>query len=96
MQAQMTGLLLGVLIQLSLADSHCLAQHIYKVEGLQLLHDIAMARTHHTHPESQDASEVKRLRPDVYEKLFQIYRQVKFFVIRISSLSSQECQQALG
>ena len=76
MQAQMAGLVLGVFVQLALADSHCLAQHTYKVEGLQLLHDIAMARTEHSHPELQDASEVKRLRPDVHEKLFQIYRQV--------------------
>lgn len=76
MQAQMTGLLLGVLIQLALADSYCLAQHIYKVEGLQLLHDIAMARTQHAHPELQDANEIKRLRPDVHEKLLQVYRQV--------------------
>ena len=86
MQAQMTGLLLGVLIQLALADSHCLAQHIYKVEGLQLLHDIAMARTQHAHPELQDASEVKQLRPDVHEKLFQLYRQAKVVAICISSL----------
>ena len=86
MQAQMTGLVLGVLLQLALADSHCLAQHIYKVEGLQLLHDIAMARTHHTHPELQDANEIKQLRPDVHEKLFQLYRQVKGFPTCISSL----------
>ncbi|KAL3158223.1 hypothetical protein ABBQ38_010477 [Trebouxia sp. C0009 RCD-2024] len=72
MQAQMVGLVLGVLAQLALADSYCLAQHIYKVEGLQLMHDIAVGRTQHAHPELQDASEVKRLRPDVHEKLFQM------------------------
>lgn len=54
MQAQMNGLLQGVLLQLALADSHCLAQHIYKMEGLQLLHDIAMARTHHSSYTGQD------------------------------------------
>ena len=71
----MTGLLLSVLIRLALADSHCLAQHLYKVEALQLLHDIAMARTPHVHPELQDASDIKQLRPDVHAKLSQVYRQ---------------------
>lgn len=61
MQAQMVGLVLGVLAQLALADSYSLAQHIYKLEGLQLLHDIAMGRTQHAHPELQDASEVRKL-----------------------------------
>ena len=76
MQAQMTGLILGVLVQLALADIYSLAHHIYDVEGLQLLHDIAMARTQHAHPELQDATEVKQLRPDVPKKLCQVYRQV--------------------
>lgn len=76
MQAQMTGLILGALVQLALADSYSLAHHIHDVEGLQLLHNIAMARTQHAHPELQDGSEVKQLRPDVHEKVFQVYRQV--------------------
>ena len=88
MQAQMTGLLLSVFIQLALADSYCLAQHIYKTEGLQLLHDIAMARTQHAHPELQDASQVRRLRPDVHKKLLQLYRQGK-----VPSISMNACLQ---
>ena len=75
MQAQMTGLMLGVFIQLALADINSLAEHIFAKAGLQLLHSIALARTQHAHPELQDVSVVKQLRPDVHEKLL-IYRQV--------------------
>lgn len=77
MHAQMTGLLLSILIQLALADSHCLAKHLYKAEALQMLHDIAMARSQHVHPDLQDSADIRQLRPDVHEKLVQIYRQAK-------------------
>ncbi len=74
MQNQMTGLLLSILLQLALADSHRLAQQIYKAEGLQLLHDTAMGCTDHAHPDSKAAGDVRQLRPDVHEKLVQLYR----------------------
>ena len=49
-------------------------QHIYKVEGLQMLHDLAMSCTEHVHPDSQAAGDIRQLRPDVHERLVQIYR----------------------
>ena len=81
MHAQMAGLLLGILIQLAFADSHCLAKYLYKAEALQLLHDIAMARSQHVHPDLQDSADIKQLRPDVHEKLVQIYRQARAQVL---------------
>ena len=83
MQAQMTGLVLGVLIQLALADIHDLAEHMQATGGLQLLHTIALVRIRPTHPELQDVSVVKQMRPDVHEKLLQVYRQVRTGVLHV-------------
>ncbi|KAL3158351.1 hypothetical protein ABBQ38_010590 [Trebouxia sp. C0009 RCD-2024] len=56
MRAQMTGLVLGVLVQLALANIPSLADDIYMARGLQLLHGIALAHTPHAHPELSEAA----------------------------------------
>ncbi|KAL3140525.1 hypothetical protein ABBQ32_005106 [Trebouxia sp. C0010 RCD-2024] len=58
MRAQMNGLVLGVLVQLALADIRILADGIYVAQGLQLLHGIALAQTPHGHPELQGVRKV--------------------------------------
>ena len=70
----MTGLLLSMILQLALADSNSLTQHIYEAGGVPLLHAIAMDRNEHTHPETEAARSIKLLRPDVHAKLAQLYR----------------------
>lgn len=74
MQAQMTGLLLSMILQLALADSDFLIQHIYKDGGLPLLHNLAMGCTDHVHPDTEAAGDIKLLRRDVHAKLAQLYR----------------------
>ncbi len=74
MQAQMTGLLLSMILQLALSDSNSLTQHIYDAGGLPLLHTLAMDCTEHTHPEIEAAGSIKLLRRDVHAKLAQLYR----------------------
>ena len=73
LEAQMTGLLLSMILQLALADSIPLIQHIYEAEGLLLLHVLAMDPFQHAHPETT-ARSIKLLRHDVYAKLAQLYR----------------------
>ena len=74
LQAQMTGLLLSMILQLALADSDFLIQHIYKDGGLPLLHNLAMGCTDHVHPDTEAAGDIKLLRRDVHAKLAQLYR----------------------
>ncbi|DBA74909.1 TPA: hypothetical protein ACH3X2_009239 [Trebouxia sp. C0005] len=74
MQAQMTGLLLSLILQLALADSNSLTQHIYNAGGLSLLHNLAMDCTDLIHPETEAAGSIRLLHPDVHAKLAQLYR----------------------
>ncbi len=74
MQAQMTGLLLSMILQLALANSNSLTQHIYEAGGLTLLHLLAMDCTKHTHPEIDTVRSIKLSRHDVHAKLAQLYR----------------------
>lgn len=74
MQAQMTGLLLSIILQLALADSNSLMQHTYEAGGLARLHLLAMDCTKHTHPEIDTLTSIKLVRHDVHAKLAQLYR----------------------
>ncbi len=74
MQAQMARLLLSIILQLALADSVSLIQHIYKAGGLPLLRSLAMDLSEHTHPETEAAVDIKLLRQDIRAKLAQLYR----------------------
>ena len=59
MQAQMTGLLLSMVLQLALADSNSLIQHTCEVGGLQLLLILAVGLFEPTHPEPESARSIK-------------------------------------
>lgn len=74
MQAQMTGVLLSIILQLALADSNSLMQHMYEAGGLAPLHLLAMDCTKHTHPDIDTVRSIKLARHDVHAKLAQLYR----------------------
>ena len=77
LQAQMAGMLLSILLQLSFADDVELKQQLLEAEALQLLCKLAIGKTDHYHPSvvpRADSVQVQLLRPDVQAKLAELYK----------------------
>ena len=71
-QAQMRGLLLGVLLQLSLADSFVLKCQLFCCDVPQVL--LQFAALSASHPAGACSELVKQLRPDVHAKAIDLHR----------------------
>jgi len=75
LQAQLAGLLLSIILQLSLLGDSSLKLQLHDAGAEQLLCKLALGKSNHCHPELDPrANLMQNSRPDVHNKMIELYK----------------------